>query len=182
MWTFLPLGRRWEGEILAQRWLARKIFNYNNLEAGIRRGFRLFSAAELMVRALPLQWSERQHFLPSGSPLLPPAAQLSLPPRPAPVLFGILGRTTNANDLKDALDLSSQRTRAIASRVAQASVHQANGFALPIDPATGQPVETNDVDLESEMTSLADEQLRYEATEKLLEKTYAQLRTSIKDR
>ena len=31
------------------------------------------------------------------------------------------------------------------------------------------------------MTSLADEQLRYEATEKLLEKTYAQLRTSIKN-
>jgi len=30
------------------------------------------------------------------------------------------------------------------------------------------------------MTSLADEQIRYEATAKLLEKTYAQLRTSIK--
>jgi len=97
------------------------------------------------------------------------------------VLFGILGRTTNANDLKDSLDLSAQRTRAIASRVAQASVNHANGFTLPIDPATGKPAETNDVDLESEMTSLADEQVRYEATEKLLEKTYAQLRTSIKN-
>jgi hypothetical protein len=32
------------------------------------------------------------------------------------------------------------------------------------------------------MTSLADEQLRYEATAKLLEKMYAQLRTSIRDK
>ena len=52
------------------------------------------------------------------------------------MLFGIIGRTTNANDLKDALDLSAQRTRAIASRVAQASLN-GNGFALPIDPSTG---------------------------------------------
>jgi flagellar basal body rod protein FlgB len=32
------------------------------------------------------------------------------------------------------------------------------------------------------MTSLADEQLRYEATAKLLEKTYSQLRTAIRDK
>ncbi|MEO7085057.1 MAG: hypothetical protein ABI442_04360 [Gemmatimonadaceae bacterium] len=96
------------------------------------------------------------------------------------MFFGIIGRTTNANDLKDALDLSTQRTRAIASRVAQASVNGANGFALPVDPQTGAPVVSDDVDLEQEMTSLADEQLRYETTEKLLEKTYAQLRTSMK--
>ena len=98
------------------------------------------------------------------------------------MLFGILGRATNANDIKDALDLSSQRTRAIAGRVAQASVNGANGFALPVDPATGQPVAGQQVDLEAEMTSLADEQLRFEATAKLLEKTYAQLRTSIRDK
>jgi flagellar basal body rod protein FlgB len=98
------------------------------------------------------------------------------------MLSGIFGRTTNANDLKDALDLSAQRTRAIASRVAQASVNNGSGFALPVDPATGKPPEGDQVDLEAEMTSLADEQLRYEATAKLLEKTYAQLRTSIRDK
>ena len=98
------------------------------------------------------------------------------------MLSGIFGRTTNANDLKDALDLSAQRTRAIATRVAQASVNNGSGFALPVDPATGKPAEGDQVDLEAEMTSLADEQLRYEATEKLLEKTYAQLRTSIRDK
>jgi hypothetical protein len=93
--------------------------------------------------------------------------------------INIIGRTTNANDLKDALDLSAQRTRAIASRVAQATIG-GNGFALPIDPATGQPAPGDSVDLESEMTSLADEQVRFDATEKLLEKTYAQFRTAIK--
>lgn len=96
------------------------------------------------------------------------------------MLFGIIGRTTNANDLKDALDLSAQRTRAIASRVAQATLNNGNGFALPIDPTTGQPAAGNQVNLENEMTSLADEQVRFDATEKLLEKAYAQLRTAIK--
>jgi flagellar basal body rod protein FlgB len=98
------------------------------------------------------------------------------------MLLGILGRATNANDLKDALDLSAQRTRAIAGRVAQASVQGQNGFALPIDPSTGLPAQGGEVNLEAEMTSLADEQVRFDATEKLLEKTYAQLRTSIKDK
>jgi len=97
------------------------------------------------------------------------------------MLFGIFNRVTSTNDLKDALDLSAQKTRAIASRVAQASLKGGSGFALPIDPATGKPTDGSDVDLESEMTSLADEQVRYDATEKLLEKTYAQLRTSIKN-
>jgi flagellar basal body rod protein FlgB len=95
------------------------------------------------------------------------------------MLPSVLARATNANDLKDALDLSSTRTRGIAQRVAQSTVN-GNGFALPIDPTTGQPTQTDQVDMEAEMTSLADEQIRYEATAKLLEKTYAQLRTAIK--
>ena len=112
---------------------------------------------------------------------LPPATRAVSLPSP-PMAISIIGRTTNAVDLKDALDLSTQRTRAIASRVAQASVKGGNGFALPIDPATGQPAASEQVDLEAEMTSLADEQLRYEATEKLLEKAYAQLRTSMREK
>jgi flagellar basal body rod protein FlgB len=36
------------------------------------------------------------------------------------------------------------------------------------------------VDIEAEMTSLADEQLRFEAAAKLLEKTYANLRAAFK--
>jgi len=93
--------------------------------------------------------------------------------------FNVIGRTTNANDLKDALDLSAQRTRAIASRVAQATIG-GNGFALPVDSATGQPTTGGEVDLESEMTALADEQVRYDATESLLQKTYTQFRAALK--
>jgi flagellar basal body rod protein FlgB len=98
------------------------------------------------------------------------------------MLSGIFARITNANDLKDALDLSATRTKAIATRVSQASVNNGSGFALPVDPATGKPATGDGVDLETEMTSLADEQLRFEATAKLLEKTYAQMRTAMKDR
>ena len=94
------------------------------------------------------------------------------------MLFGIIGRTTNANDLKDALDLSAQRTRAIASRVAQASVNGATASRFRSIRPPASRSQGDQVDLEAEMTSLADEQVRYEATEKLLEKTYAQLRTS----
>jgi flagellar basal body rod protein FlgG len=50
-------------------------------------------------------------------------------------------------------------------------------------PAPGQPgPETSNVDLEAEMTNLADAQLRFEATSKLLSKAYAQIRTSMRDR
>jgi flagellar basal body rod protein FlgB len=93
--------------------------------------------------------------------------------------FSVINRTTNASDLKDALDLSTQRTRAIASRVAQASLN-GNGFALPTDSTNGASNSGDPVDLEAEMTALADEQVRNEATQKLLEKAYAAVRTAIK--
>jgi hypothetical protein len=95
-------------------------------------------------------------------------------------MFTPISRTTNADDLKDALDVSAQRTRAIAGRVAQASLNGGNGFALPTDSITGQPNTGDPVDLEAEMTTLADEQVRNEAMQKLLEKSYTQFRTAIK--
>jgi hypothetical protein len=94
------------------------------------------------------------------------------------MLFGFINRVSSANPLKETLDLSSQRTKAIAHRVAGASLMNQTGFALPPDAVNGaQPV-----NLEAEMTNLADEQLRYETAAKLLEKTYASLRMSIKER
>jgi flagellar basal body rod protein FlgB len=125
-----------------------------------------------LVHGLPLRWPQDIAVPSSQCPSLVPSL---------PMLSGILSRITNANDLKDALDLSAQKTRAISSRVAQASLNGNSGFALPVDPATGKPTDGSQVDLEAEMTSLADEQVRYDATEKLLEKTYAQMRTSIKN-
>lgn len=99
------------------------------------------------------------------------------------MLFGFIGRVSPANSLKDALDVSSQRTRVIADRVARASLQQPNGgFALPDAGAPAGSAEQGPIDLEAEMVSLADEQLRYEATAKLLQKAYQNIRTSIRER
>jgi flagellar basal body rod protein FlgB len=100
------------------------------------------------------------------------------------MLFGMVDRTTSATSLKQALDESQARVRGIQSRVARASLN-GDGFALssaaqgPQVPGDGV---TGAVDVEAEMTALADEQLRFEATAKLLEKAYASLKSAIRDR
>jgi flagellar basal body rod protein FlgB len=64
--------------------------------------------------------------------------------------------------------------------VTRASLQNADGFAVALDAA--QPGSSGDgpIDVEAEMVSLADEQLRFEATARLLEKTYQRIRTSLK--
>jgi hypothetical protein len=86
-----------------------------------------------------------------------------------------------ADPLKDSLDISAKRTKAIADRVARASLGSKDGFALP---ATGAPTVEGEgpIDIEQEMVSLADEQLHFEATAKLLQKAYEQMRMSIRDK
>jgi flagellar basal body rod protein FlgB len=97
--------------------------------------------------------------------------------------FGFIGRVSSAGQLREALDVSSQRTRVIADRVARASLQQPNGgFALPTENTPAGSAEQGPIDLEAEMVSLADEQLRYEATAKLLQKAYQSVRTSIRER
>ncbi|MCC6773789.1 MAG: hypothetical protein IT360_21565 [Gemmatimonadaceae bacterium] len=94
------------------------------------------------------------------------------------MLFGFFGRVSSAPQMRDALDASSQRVKGIAQRVSGATLQEQSGFALP--DGTTAPGEA--VNLEAEMTALADEQLRYEATAKLLEKTYARIRLSVRER
>ena len=100
------------------------------------------------------------------------------------MLFGFINRVSSATSLRSALDVSAARTRAIGDRVAKASLDSGDGFAMAAtaaeSPTGAQPGPP--VDLESEMVSLADEQLRYEATAKLLEKTYQTIRLSLRDR
>ncbi len=101
------------------------------------------------------------------------------------MLNGFIGRVSSVAQLKDALDVGSARVRAIADRVSRASLQNQDGFTLPSAPgAAGQAgaASAGGVDLESEMTNLADEQLRYEATSKLLSKAYAQIRTAMQDK
>lgn len=100
------------------------------------------------------------------------------------MLFGFVDRTTSATSLKQALDDSQLRVRGIQSRVAHASLN-GDGFALSM-AAQGPRVPGDGisapVDVEAEMSALADEQLRFEATATLLEKAYASLRSAIRDR
>ena len=94
------------------------------------------------------------------------------------MLFGFFGRVSNAPQLRDGLDASAQRVRGIAQRVAGATLANGSGFAVPGESGA----ESTAVNLEQEMTSLADEQYRYEATAKLLEKAYQKIRISIRER
>ena len=93
----------------------------------------------------------------------------------------VLARATDSNLLRDMLDVSMTRTKTIADRVSRASLSSTDGFSLT--PAGKAPVEGDAaIDIEQEMVSLADEQLHFEATAKLLEKAYAQMRLAIKER
>ena len=96
--------------------------------------------------------------------------------------FGFVNRVSAAGSLRASLDVSAARTRAIADRVSKASLANGDGFAMAATTAEsangadpGPPV-----DLEAEMVSLADEQLRYEATAKMLQGAYQKLRLSIR--
>ncbi len=95
--------------------------------------------------------------------------------------MNFIGRTTDVGALKQSLDISAQRVRTIADRVAQASAQQ-QGFALPEPNAKPGSTETGPIDVDAEMASLADEQLRYEATSKFLQKAYSGLRDSLRDK
>ena len=93
-------------------------------------------------------------------------------------MFGFFSRVSNAPLLRDALDVSSQRVKGIAQRVSGASLQGQGGFTLP----DGTVAPNEGVDIEQEMTALADEQIRYETTAKLLERTYSRLRMTIRER
>ncbi|MBI2795777.1 MAG: hypothetical protein HYX65_03625 [Gemmatimonadetes bacterium] len=95
--------------------------------------------------------------------------------------INLVGRTSDADALKASLDVSAQRTRLIADRVARATAER-QGFTLPGAAAGAGADVQGPIDLEAEMVSLADETLRFEATAKLLQQTYAELRESLKDK
>ncbi len=90
-----------------------------------------------------------------------------------PMLNRILGNESTSALLRDGLTVGSRRVREVAERVANAS---RNDFATELEAAQGA------VDLEKEMVNLADEQLRFEATTRLLQKVYAQIRSSVRER
>jgi flagellar basal body rod protein FlgB len=92
-----------------------------------------------------------------------------------------VGRTTLASQLKASLDASAQRTRTIADRVSRASLPP-QGFSLPAADGKSPAGQEAPIDVETEMVNLADEQLRYATTAKLLQKTYAGLHESLQSK
>jgi flagellar basal body rod protein FlgB len=96
------------------------------------------------------------------------------------MLNRLLGSTSSVSELKAGLDRSTQAVREIAHRVANASSGPDGGFASALENAGGTAPGSG-VDLEQEMVALADEQLRYEAASRLLEKVYQQIRSSVRE-
>ena len=97
------------------------------------------------------------------------------------MLTRLLGPATSAAQLRDELSASVERTRTIAHRIANASTP---GFGQALDAAVaaeGAEAATG-VDVETEMVALADEQLRFEALTRMLQKVYAQVRASVRER
>ena len=82
--------------------------------------------------------------------------------------------------LRGGLEETSATHRAIAQRVANAlNVSSSADFASVLKEKSGQN-KLNEEDLERDMASLADTDLRYEADAKLLQGTYASLRAALK--
>lgn len=98
------------------------------------------------------------------------------------MLYGFFGRTTQSENLRASMDASAQRSRLIADRVSKATLLNGDGFAMPDAGADAGTLQEGPVDLEAEMVSLADEQLFFEATTRLLQKAYEQVRSSLRDR
>jgi len=94
------------------------------------------------------------------------------------VLNRLLDSGSTVSQLKAELDRSTRSVRQIAHRVANASTEPGDRFSAALREAQGK----ERVNLEEEMVTLAEEQIRHEATRKLLGKMYQQIRSGIRDR
>lgn len=99
----------------------------------------------------------------------------------AEMLTRLLGPETSAANIREGLGASVDRSRSIAHRIANASTP---GFAGALDAATAADggAAAEGVDLEAEMVALADEQIRFDALTRMLQKVYAQVRASVRER
>ncbi len=94
------------------------------------------------------------------------------------MLAKLIGSGSPVSELKAELTRSMQNTRQISHRVANAAAGETADFASALEEAHGG----REVDLEKEMVSLAEEQIRFEAASQLLQKVYQQIRSGIRER
>ncbi len=92
------------------------------------------------------------------------------------MIEGVMGSTSLVQSLKSEMSASMVRSREIAHRVANASNDRTASFEASLSAA----LDPENVDLETEMVKLADEQVRYEAMGELLQKMYGQIRSSMR--
>ena len=93
----------------------------------------------------------------------------------------LFGTSSIYATLRDGLDQATAAQRRIANRVANITNGAANGgFAKELSKQQGG-AHGSTADLEKSMTELADTQLRFDATTRLLQQAYAKLRTAIKN-
>ena len=99
-------------------------------------------------------------------------------------LFNFINRVSAAGSLREALDQSAVRHRQIADRVANATMVNKDGFALPPGSTAASAVsgERGPVDAEQEMAALANEQLYFETAATRLKGTYDSIRRALQDR
>ena len=97
------------------------------------------------------------------------------------MLKSLFGVGTTPAGLREGLDASSARLRETAHRVSNATNGLGPGgertFASELE-GVGLDRAVGEVDLEQEMVELANEQIRYDASASLLQRLYAQLRSS----
>ncbi len=97
------------------------------------------------------------------------------------MIRGLFGPDTVVGDLRASLDEQSVRHRVLSDRIANLQTAQANGgFAANLNQQLGNAA-TTEVDLEAGMVALADASLRYDAATRLLQRTYQQFRTAIRE-
>lgn len=93
------------------------------------------------------------------------------------MIRGLIGSGTIVSQLKQGLGESTVRARDIAHRVANASNERVASFEEAFQVARG---DAEGVDLESEMVRLADEQLRFDTVSRVLNRTYGQIRSTMR--
>jgi flagellar hook-associated protein FlgK len=99
------------------------------------------------------------------------------------MIRSLFGSSTVVSMLRGGLEENSATQRGIAGRVADATSASANGdFAGHLEAATGGKghKRLSDVDLQQEMAALADTQIRFEASTKLLHDAYGQIRSALR--
>jgi flagellar basal body rod protein FlgB len=99
------------------------------------------------------------------------------------VIRELFGSTSLYARLQAGLDAASAEHRRIADVVATGGARSADSFGAAMARArAGGPPQVGELDLDNAMTHLADTQIRFDATAKLLQRSYSQLRTAINSR